>query len=378
MKADVAIVGGGPAGAMAACRLAQAGRHVVLIERERGPHHKVCGEFVSGEARDYLASVGIDAAAMGAARIDGFCLVHGRTSVTTPLPFDSLGLSRKLIDEALLQAAASRGVTVLRGRIVRTMTSLAECVRLETSEGRIEASAALLASGKHDLRTHPRPIRESDDHIGLKTLLAPSPEQAKSLAGFVEIVLFDGGYAGLQRIDGGAVNLCLVVRRGLFASLGNDWSRLLAHLMRGSPHLAERLAGATPLLEKPLAIYRIPYGFLHRAAPADSPRIYRVGDQAAVIPSFCGDGISIALHTGALAAGALLRDVDAHAYHEELHGNLTGQFRNARMIAALGESAVGRSVLMNAARLLPGVLRLAATATRVPSAVRLATPSDVA
>jgi menaquinone-9 beta-reductase len=378
MRADVAIVGGGPAGAMAACRLADAGRHVVLIERERGSHHKVCGEFVSGEARDYLAGVGIDAAAMGASRIEGFRLVHGRTSVTTPLPFDSLGLSRKLIDEALLQAAETRGVTVLRGRMVRTMTQQPDCVRVETSEGHIETPAAILATGKHDLRAHPRPIRESDDHIGLKTLLAPSPEQAKALAGFVEIVLFDGGYAGLQGIDGGAANLCLVVRRGLFATLGNDWSRLLAHLKSGSPHLTERLAGASQLFEKPLAIYRIPYGFLHRPDRADSPRIYRVGDQAAVIPSFCGDGISIALHTGALAAAALLRDADAHSYHEELHGSLASQFRKARMIAALGENAVGKSVLMSTARLLPGVLRLAATATRVPPSARLCKSSGLA
>jgi flavin-dependent dehydrogenase len=364
-EADIVIVGGGPAGAMAACRLADGGRRVVLIERERGAHHKVCGEFVSIEARHYLASVGIDADAMGASRITDFRLVHGRHSVTTPLPSEAIGLSRKVIDEKLLQAAEERGVWVLRGRSVRAINPQGDILRIETSDGALIAPAAILATGKHDLRGNPRPIGERDDYIGLKTLLTASSDQTKTLAGLVEIILFEGGYAGLQLVDGETVNLCLVVRRGLFSRLGNDWEGLLAHLQGQCPHLARRLAGSTPLFEKPLAIYRIPYGFLHSPSKTESPRIFRVGDQAAVIPSFCGDGVSIALHTGALAADAILGGADAHDYHARLHQNLAGQMRNARMIAALGEKPLGRNLLMGGARYAPGLLRLAASATRV-------------
>lgn len=363
--ADVVVVGGGPAGAMAACRLADGGRRVVLVERERGAHHKVCGEFVSIEARHYLASVGIDADAMNPARITGFRLVHGRKIITTRLPFEAIGLSRKVIDEALLQAAAERGVCVRRGWSVRSMSPQGDILRIETSEGTLATPVAILATGKHDLRGNPRPIRERDDYIGLKTLLAVSPDRTKTLAGFVEIVLFEGGYAGLQFLDGDTVNLCLVVRRKLFSRLGNDWRGLLAHLHRQCPHLAQRLADSTPLFEKPLAIYRIPYGFLHSPQPAESPRIYRVGDQAAVIPSFCGDGVSIALHTGAFAAEAVLSGSDAHGYHARLQKSLYGQIRSARMLAALGERQIGRSLLMTGAQIFPGLLRIAASSTRV-------------
>ena len=59
---SVLVAGGGVAGAAAACLLAQRGREVLLVERERGPHDKICGEFVSGEAVDALARLGIDVA----------------------------------------------------------------------------------------------------------------------------------------------------------------------------------------------------------------------------------------------------------------------------------------------------------------------------
>ena len=74
-------------------------------------------------------------------------------------------------------------------------------------------------------------------------------------------------------------------------------------MQQDCPHLAMRLAGAEPLLEKPIAITHIPYGYIRRTT---QDGLYCIGDQAAVIPSFTGDGISIALHTARQAAAAYL------------------------------------------------------------------------
>ncbi len=54
------VIGGGLAGSMAAMRLAAANREVLLLEKEREPHHKVCGEFLSAEAIHYLRQAGIE------------------------------------------------------------------------------------------------------------------------------------------------------------------------------------------------------------------------------------------------------------------------------------------------------------------------------
>ena len=63
------VVGGGIAGAALAIPLAEAGWRVTLVEREAGPHDKVCGEFLSREARLYLRALGIDPATLGAVPI---------------------------------------------------------------------------------------------------------------------------------------------------------------------------------------------------------------------------------------------------------------------------------------------------------------------
>ena len=70
------IVGGGLAGASAACVLAHAGRPPLLIERDPEPRHKVCGEFLSIEAQAYLAHLGIDLDRLGASRISRLRLIQ--------------------------------------------------------------------------------------------------------------------------------------------------------------------------------------------------------------------------------------------------------------------------------------------------------------
>jgi flavin-dependent dehydrogenase len=108
-RAEVLVIGGGPAGAAAATALAEAGRRVVLIERTPGPHDKVCGEFISEEAARYLHALGIEPGALGAEPIEAVRLSAGGPVVATALPFTALSLSRRALDEAMLQGAAARG-----------------------------------------------------------------------------------------------------------------------------------------------------------------------------------------------------------------------------------------------------------------------------
>ncbi|MEK6373409.1 MAG: FAD-dependent oxidoreductase [Acidobacteriota bacterium] len=56
---DVAIVGGGPAGAMAALHLARAGRSVVILERESYPREKVCGDALIPDSIRVLGRAGV-------------------------------------------------------------------------------------------------------------------------------------------------------------------------------------------------------------------------------------------------------------------------------------------------------------------------------
>jgi len=56
---DVAIIGAGPAGSVAAHRLASAGMRVILLEKEAFPRLKTCGDLVAREGLEALERTGL-------------------------------------------------------------------------------------------------------------------------------------------------------------------------------------------------------------------------------------------------------------------------------------------------------------------------------
>ena len=364
MSADALIVGGGLAGGALATALAAAGRSVVLLERETGPHDKVCGEFLSREAILYLNALGIDPLALGACRIHSVRLSAGSGVATVKLPFPALSLSRRALDDALLRRAADAGADVRLGARVQSLDSDAGSWRARLAAGEpVLGKAAFLATGKHDLRGWARPAGRQPDLIGFKMHLTLSPAQAAQLAGHVELTLFRGGYAGLEPVEGGLANLCLLVRRSRYAALGQQWEALLAAMRADNALLATRLDGARPCWDRPLAISSIPYGYVRRAGDG----LWRLGDQAAVIPSFAGDGMSIALHSARLAARYYTSGASVGAYQRRMARDVGTAVRCATLLSQLSVHGWGRTLIGWGASRLPNIMSSVAALTRVPS-----------
>jgi flavin-dependent dehydrogenase len=367
MNADILIAGGGLAGAAAATALAQAGRAVTLIEREALPTDKICGEFLSTEAQAYLSALGLDPAALGGHAISRLRLIRGRHAIATMLPFQGIGLSRRVLDQALLTHAARAGAKIIRGHAIRAADGASLHI---DGLGTLGAENLFLATGKHELRglkrsAAPPPL------VGFKMYFRLAPRQHAELAGHVELIMFRGGYAGLQLVEDGKANFCLLVDRARLGAAGGDFAHLLTSLAEETPHLARRFAGAAALLAAPLAISRIPYGFIHRPNRADPAAVFRLGDQAGVIQSFTGDGMSIALHSAALATRAHLAGRTAADYHAELARHVTGQIRRAGVLLRLASTPGLQPILFAAASAWPAALGLAARVTRVPAQVRV-------
>ncbi len=365
-RVETVIVGGGPAGAAAACGLAAAGRDVVLIERADRPHHKVCGEFLSIETQAQLRALDIDAGALGAVAIDHVTVHADAREVTAVLPFRAVSLSRYRLDDALLRRAEVCGAQIKRGVAVRSVMPDGEGWIVHCDNGgSIRARHLVLATGKLGLRG----IGEARDgsRVGLKMHLRPSDDARRALSGRVELYFLDRSYAGLELVEDGIANLCLLLPRELAAQLGAGWSAIQNHLAAASPALAERLAGSQPLWDKPLAVVCPTGGHLHRQ---EVPAIYRVGDRLAHIPPFTGDGLAIALTSARLAAEHI-RAGRSSAQYLAAARRLTGRpIRLAGLVSGLAASGAGRMALMGAAACVPGLIEAIVRRTRLPLAAQ--------
>jgi menaquinone-9 beta-reductase len=356
------IVGGGPAGSMLAMRLADAGLKVTLFEREAVAHHKVCGEFLSHEAVEYLQQAGLAPGELGAAPIHSIRLSAGSRAAHANLPFEAFSLSRYVLDTVMLERAQEKGCDVKRGVCVEKAELLDDAWRVQLRDGRtVRAQNVFLANGKHDLRGWKRSEGGQCDLVGFKMHWQLNPVQTKAMRGLIEMFLFPGGYGGLSLVETETANLCLVVQRAQLQRIG-PWGELLSAILSENPHLLQRMQGAEALWEKPLAVSSIPYGYL-----VNQPcGIWCLGDQAAVVPSFTGDGLAIALHSGALASEMFLAGASADEYHRKLVGQLSRGISLATRISRAMVTPVGRGIAPFGLRLFPRALRWIANSTRVP------------
>jgi len=360
MVSETLIVGGGLAGGAAALRLARGGERVRLLEREAGPHDKVCGEFFSIEAQRDLAALGLDPLALGAMPIDKVRLVARGREAEAKLPFTAMGISRKVLDEALLDRAAAAGTVIERGVRVTAI----EDGKVRTGSGTHQGSRILVATGKHALRGAERAEGERiSGYVGFKMHWQVARREAERLTGWIELLPFAGGYAGLQMVAPGLSNLCLIVRRDALAAMGGGWDGLIGELCR-DPAFAVRLQGAEAVFDRPLTIANLPYGHVRRSA---GDGLFRLGDQAAMTASLTGDGMAGALLSARLAAECILAGGDAEAFQARFARAVQGQVRRAMLLQRLTEMPLALRLGMTLLGLWPTLLQSLAAATRLPA-----------
>jgi menaquinone-9 beta-reductase len=363
MHVETAIVGGGPAGAAVACGVASAGHDVLLVERADAPHHKVCGEFLSIETQTQLHRLGVDPVALGAVPIDRVSIYTATRKLTSALPFRALSLSRHRLDQAILRRASECGAQVKQGVSVRAAAPRDFGWTLQCDDGEmIECRNCVLATGKWGMRG----IEDERDSslVGLKMHFKPAADVRRVLERSVELMLLDDSYVGLELIEQGIANLCLLLPKRVVAEIGPGWQALHDYLVRTLPSLAERLAGAEPLFDRPLAVVCPARGHLHTER---GPAVFRVGDRLAHIPPFTGDGLAIALASAALAAEHIRSGRSPAEYLKAARRRTRGSIRLASALSGLAAHRAGRAVLM-AAAYMPGLIETIIRRTRVPIA----------
>jgi len=288
---DLAIIGGGPAGSSAAITAARSGASVVLFEARNFPRHKVCGEFVSAEALDILAELLAEPRG-NYALFDTALVIHrtrlwlGTRMVAAAVSPPALSIARYDLDASLWKAAQKAGVDCHAECEVYAAEGDAPFA-LRTAMGTIAARALIVAAGRWSQFTLNRRVPPGPRYLGLKAhFQEPNPNPS------TDLYFFENGYCGVQPVSKDAVNACAMVR--------SERANSLPQVFGLHPALAARAARWTPLTP---AISTAP--LIYRPAQPSRGNVAFVGDAAAFIDPFVGDGISIALRSGRLAAQCL-------------------------------------------------------------------------
>lgn len=273
---DVAIIGAGPAGSAAAIELARAGARVLILEKAEFPRHKVCGEFLSPEGAAALRELGAGDLLDGAARMDtGVVVTPSGRRLEFQFPTPAYGLSRARLDDGLAQHAVGLGATLV------TRAEVGSLDPLRCRDGReFQARVVLLACGRH-------------------SLLNPAPANRRAWYGFkvhlrgdwpprLDLHFFPGGYLGVAPIEDGLINACALVEKKLLQE-----AQALVERTVSAEQVGEYLF--TGPLHPGWRSFRNPHS------------VFRSGDAAAFTDPFTGDGISLALGSGRLAAQHLLK-----------------------------------------------------------------------
>ncbi len=350
------IVGAGPAGCAAAVRLARAGARPLLIDRDATAGDALCGGFLSWATIARLNELGLPPEALGGQRIGQAALFVGGHEVRLDLPAPGMGLSRRRLDTMLRAAAGAAGAEMRLGQAARMLSP----DRLTLDDGlELGWRGLFLATGKHDLRGVGRPHRGGDPELGLRLTLGGSPALDRLIGDRIELHMIAGGYVGIVRQEGGRANICMAVRKSRLALAGARPAALLAELADSYPALADRLADM-PADAGIDAIGHVPYGWRARET---WPGLYRLGDQAAVIPSLAGEGIGLALASAQAATDRWLgeeRD-GATSYQRGFAHSTRLPLAAAAIFRALGRYPS----LMRALAAAPGAAALAMRLTRV-------------
>lgn len=345
---DAVVIGAGPAGSAAATLLARTERRVLLIEKDRFPRNKVCGEFLSAGALPLLERLGVarEIEACGPEEIHaGRLELRGGRSVAFRLGKPALGLSRYRLDHLLAAHAQVSGARVSFGTRVLSASSHNGGFRIrcmtEAHESEVRAAAVIGAWGRWDAL---------DRNLGRRFLgdraryfgWSRDYENDPALAGEVRLYAFRGGYCGLSRVEGGTVNLAGVVSASCYKRLGSRWDAVIVHVRRENPALDADLSNLSP---GPIGFLGTGPVFFTRK-PCVERGILMAGDAAGFLDPFSGQGQTMALASGMLAAETIERALAGEIPFEALPREYALAWKR-RFAGRFGWSAVFRSLMLN-------------------------------
>jgi len=347
---DLAIIGGGPAGAAAAITAARLGAMVAIFEAGKFPRQKVCGEFVSAESLNLLRHLWRDSSEaerviQRAPIVDTVRLFLGGRTIRSSFSPPALSIPRFDLDRLLWDAAKQAGAQTYSNCEVRNIAGDGPFV-LDTANHSVSARAVIMAAGRWSRFRPDTPVPDGPKWIGVKAHFRES-----ACTNSTDLYFFDYGYCGVQPVANDVVNTCAMVR--------SDRAKTLPAVLALHTALVERSRN-WKLLTEPVATAPLVF---RKPEPVRGNIIF-VGDAAAFVDPFVGDGISLALRSGSLAARVVIVKLQhgspvssaIRAYERSYLENFEPIMRTASRIRMLLNAPIALRTLVFSLSRVPGVI----------------------
>ena len=323
---DVAVIGAGPAGAVASALLARAGRSVLVLERQHFPRFSI-GESLLPQSMAYLEEAGMLQAVVeaGFQYKNGASFVHGeKVSSYDFRDKHSAGwgttyqVERAVFDQLLIGSAAEQGVQVRFGHTVRSMqTGEAPTLEVQDEEGRVyRVSARFVLDASGFGRVLPRllglerpsgmpPRAALFSHV--KDALPAGSTDRDKICVAVHPERRDVWYWMIP-LAGGRTSVGCVADADFLDVPEAHREAKLRELMRAEPTVA-RLIGDAPFL---LPVNRIG-GYSANVERLHGPGFALLGNAGEFLDPVFSSGVTIALRSAHLATKTLLRQLDGES-----------------------------------------------------------------
>ena len=348
----VAVIGGGLAGLITSIQLVRAGIACTVYEKKSYPFHRVCGEYVSNEARPFLTASGLLPKEFSLPDI-AFLLLSSVRGDTCKLGLDlgGFGVSRYTFDHFLYEVAMREGVAFNVNTEVQAVNFADDQFSIEGTFGRHCADVVVGAFGKRsrlDIQQDRAFMRRRSPWIGVKYhVIAAHPTDTIALHNF------PGGYCGVCSVDQGVTNLCYLSHRENLRRCG-DLKTMEKEVLFRNPHLLKIFSESTFLFDRPQVINEVSFAL---KAPVEN-HMLMAGDAAGMITPVCGNGMAMAIHSATLASsvvkayitGSVSRDEMEARYRSDWNMHFRRRLLLGRSVQHLFGKAVFSSMLVYLAR----------------------------
>ncbi len=332
-RCDVAVVGGGPAGATVSALLARAGLEVVCFEREQFPRFHV-GESLLPASLPLFERLGVRERllAAGFQRKNGAIFAEETSGRQVTLNFrrgprwddHAYNVPRAAFDRILLDHAVKEGATVREGVEVRDLAVHDEGVRLTAQAGdgpseSIEARFLVDGSGRDALVTSRLGRRVPMPDLGKAALFAHYRGAQRfpgRMEGHLRAYILEHGWFWWIPFTDALTSVGVVLHQRAFKARRGSLEDLFDEMVAASPNVSKGLAGATRVT----AVHPVA-NFSYRTEPAVGDRFVAIGDAVVFIDPVFSTGVYVAMQSAELVSEAIVQ-----AFRD-------GEFRAARFDA---------------------------------------------